>query len=276
MESSRPNVLQLSKSLETKLYQNLTFFKRRSYSCVCRPLIKLIELLERRPVAGSRNSQMKPAVAPRRILRREPSSATNSNDNSDEARTTGAHGSSVPAVKQREQDYEKARAKIFEGFTPESVDVNSGSTPAAIADSTKSSAPEPAPVESAKSVESKPVKWKIDAAEFDPTAAKAAAQLPLPRPMFTKPIIDFETIHVPSHILLLRSTGPINAAVWKPAIDLLTTSLGVNWELRTKPTHKDALLICESINQAEHVLNDIKMPESMSVMPWRPIFYPEQ
>lgn len=119
------------------------------------------------------------------------------------------------------------------------------------------------------------VDWKLDAAEFDPFSSRPSTFSPPPRPIFTKPIISPEAVHLPQHIVLIRlDQGTVQSL--QPYLEQLTRLLGPSWEVRTKPTHKDALLICSSALQAEAVLNEPKfrMP-GYSVLIWKPRYYAE-
>lgn len=167
----------------------------------------------------------------------------------------------------RQQEYEQAKTKIFQEIpntmTEHAIPSNPNVSVASPA------MPEARPVPTAE--------WKLDAPEFDPFAA------PVPlahRPIFTKPVINFDLVHMPRHIVLIRGTDESTALGNAPALqsfsEVLTSSLGQTWEIRTKPAHRDALLICASPLQAEAVLNEavFRVP-GMTVMPWKPRFYAE-
>jgi hypothetical protein len=97
---------------------------------------------------------------------------------------------------------------------------------------------------------------------------------PLPRPIYTKPVINFETIPVPQHILLLQVGTPdaLRAFVARAG-----EALGATWEIRTKPGHADALMLCQSPRQAQAILEGAAVPavEGVQAKPWKPRFFPE-
>ncbi len=224
IESERPTIMILSKTLETKVYRstpaNLIYFPSR-------PLIRLFELLDRPkmvPVAN-RSEPYKPVSILRRDISLNISSSTTNT-----------------AIETFEQP------SLIKGSSPSFRG------------------------------------WKFDASEFDPSCSLPCHVMhhqpsspSQPRPIFTKPIINPDLIHLPQHILLIRSLefNPTTATIFQPFIEALTIFLGSNWEVRTKPTHHDALLICESILQAEAVLNDFVVPSCFTILKWRPLYYAE-
>jgi len=209
-----------------------------------RPLIKLVELIERKP-RSFEPPQHKPLTiegAPVRIMKRGegivcpgPAHVT----------PTREHG--VPLEAPAARALEPVRAP--EGQVGKTADTRA-----------------PAKVE-----------WKVEAPEFDPFASPA---VPYAKPLFTKPVINFGTIHIPQHVLLIRIDdasavgGP--AGGLQPVLDNLNAHLGPTWEVRTKPMHRDALLICASTLVADRVLNEppFKVP-GYTTMLWKPRFYIE-
>jgi len=87
-------------------------------------------------------------------------------------------------------------------------------------------------------------------------------------------VINLETIPVPQHILLLQVGTPdaLRAFVARAG-----EALGATWEIRTKPGHCDALMLCQSPRQAQAILEGaaVQAVEGVVAKPWKPKFFPE-
>lgn len=217
----------------------------------------MCELVERVQRYVGRPPEPPPTKGPLRILRRDPAASPPA------AAAEAVCGEPLPTLAgdaHREAEYQQARTRILGAAADSQLEEGAArEAPKVIAPEYK--APEPFKG------------WKVDAAEFNPAGPLPGAALP--RPIFTKPIINFEAIQMPAHILIIRTHGPAGTSL-QPFFERLAAGLGTHWEVRTQPTHRDALLICQSAAQAEQALNGPECRLSgFEVLVWRPKFFAE-
>lgn len=255
IEPNRPAIMLLTKTLETKMYNGAM---THHVTCPCRPLIRLYELIDRPPPHQY--------VRPEAMVQAPPPPAFKIMQRGAGGQTEAVEGAKTrPDQAQPTRDYEASKARIFAGPLPPHAEPK-----------TLRHGVSEAPSKNA----SMNVAWKLDAAEFDPFSSRPSALPspplpPAPRPIFTKPIINPEAVHLPQHIVLIRM-DQVAVQSLQPFLEHLTRLLGPSWEVRTKPTYRDALLICASALQAEAVLNEPKFRvPGYATLLWKPRFYGE-
>jgi len=207
-------------------------------------------------------------IQPMKIMRREPLRAPSNGPAGNAA--PSQQQPSKPDLTHREKEHEKARARIFdEPLESTKPEVRPFSLPSA-------EISVPIVPEASRKDRRGSVEWKVDAPEFDPFAGGTSPRSI--RPIFTKPVINYATVPLPQHVILVRQLADPAApnTSLQPLVAHLSKLLGDSWEIRTKPTHRDALLICASALQAESVLNDEKFRiPGFQIMVWKPRYYAE-